>query len=78
MIEEAVRDAKANAALNDISNVEFIAGKVENVLDTSKLNQVIGDARQVRVLSLNFIFFFRLTFVAKGHCGFGSSARRCS
>ena len=33
IVEEAVNDAKENALNNDIKNVEFIAGDVENVLD---------------------------------------------
>ena len=33
IIEEAVKDAKENALKNDIKNVEFISGDVENVLD---------------------------------------------
>ena len=33
IVEEAVNDAKENAINNDIKNVEFIAGDVENVLD---------------------------------------------
>ncbi len=33
IVEEAIKDAKENAKLNDIQNVEFIAGDVEQVLD---------------------------------------------
>ena len=33
IVEEAVNDAKENAKMNGISNVEFIAGDVENILD---------------------------------------------
>ena len=33
IVEEAVKDAKENALKNDIKNVEFISGDVENVLD---------------------------------------------
>ena len=33
IVEDAVNDAKENALNNDINNVEFIAGDVENVLD---------------------------------------------
>lgn len=34
IVEEAVKMAKENAELNDIDNVEFIAGDVEQVLDS--------------------------------------------
>ena len=33
IVEEAVNDAKENSKMNGISNVEFIAGDVENILD---------------------------------------------
>ena len=33
IVEEAVKDAKENALKNDIKNVEFITGDVENILD---------------------------------------------
>lgn len=33
IVEEAVKDAKENALKNDIKNVEFISGDVENILD---------------------------------------------
>ena len=33
IVEDAVNDAKENALNNNINNVEFIAGDVENVLD---------------------------------------------
>ena len=34
IVEDAVNDAKENAKMNKINNVEFIAGDVEKVLDT--------------------------------------------
>ena len=33
IVEEAIKDAKENAKLNNINNTEFIAGDVENILD---------------------------------------------
>ena len=33
IVEEAVNDAKENAKINNVSNVEFIAGDVEKILD---------------------------------------------
>ena len=33
IVEEAIKDAKENAKLNNIKNTEFIAGDVENILD---------------------------------------------
>lgn len=33
IVEDAIKDAKENAKINNISNVEFIAGDVEVILD---------------------------------------------
>ena len=42
IVEEAVNDAKENAKMNGISNVEFIAGDVENILD-----ELINDKKMI-------------------------------
>ena len=48
IVEEAVNDAKENAVNNNINNVEFIAGDVENVLDELiNLKNIIPDVIMV-------------------------------
>lgn len=42
VVEEAVRDAKANAQLNNVENCEFFPGKAEEVLQ-SVLARVTGE-----------------------------------
>ena len=38
VIEDAIKDAKENAKINNINNIEFYAGKVEEVLKTLSIN----------------------------------------
>ncbi|GAF82081.1 unnamed protein product [marine sediment metagenome] len=38
MVESAVEDARKNAELNDVKNITFLAGKVENLIDENMEN----------------------------------------
>lgn len=67
MIEEAVQDAKLNAIKNNLTNIEFIAGKAEDVTESllhkNTYSNIVAIVDPPRAGLRKILFLFLITFL---------------